>query len=74
VYQHAGTSNDLYVLAEALIALDDGMSQYRWRHFTSVARIIGDKPGTGGSSGVGWLRHVTELRYFPELWSVRRLL
>lgn len=71
VYREARTGNELYELAEALIALDDHISQYRWRHFTSVARIIGDKPGTGGSAGVGWLRHVTDLRFFPELWTVR---
>jgi tryptophan 2,3-dioxygenase len=36
-----------------------------------VQRIIGLKPGTGGSAGVGWLQHVTEHRFFPELWSIR---
>jgi tryptophan 2,3-dioxygenase len=74
VYQRSRTDNQLYELGEALIALDDQISQYRWRHFTSVSRIIGEKPGTGGSAGVGWLRHVTEHRFFPELWSVRTLL
>lgn len=74
VYGEAHTGGELYELGEALIALDDHFSQYRWRHFTSVARIIGDKPGTGGSAGVGWLRHVTEHRFFPELWSVRTSL
>lgn len=74
VYGEARTGHDLYELAEALIGLDDQISQYRWRHFTSVARIIGEKPGTGGSAGVGWLRHVTELRFFPELWTVRTTL
>ena len=49
------------------------MSQYRWRHFVSVQRIIGLKPGTGGSSGVAWLQQVTEHRFFPELWSIRTL-
>ncbi len=74
VYQRSRTDNQLYELGEVLIALDDQISQYRWRHFTSVSRIIGEKPGTGGSAGVGWLRHVTEHRFFPELWSVRTLL
>jgi tryptophan 2,3-dioxygenase len=74
IYQAASTDNDLYELGEALVALEDNFSQYRWRHFTSVSRIIGSKSGTGGSSGVGWLRHVTEQRFFPELWSVRTLL
>jgi tryptophan 2,3-dioxygenase len=74
IYQQSATDNPLFELGEALIALDDQISQYRWRHFTSVSRIIGHKPGTGGSAGVGWLRHVTEHRFFPELWSVRTTL
>jgi tryptophan 2,3-dioxygenase len=74
IYQAAKTDNVLYELGEALITLDDHISQYRWRHFTSVSRIIGHKPGTGGSAGVGWLRHVTEHRFFPELWSLRTSL
>lgn len=74
IYRQANTENTLYELGEALIALDDQISQYRWRHFTSVSRIIGNKPGTGGSAGVGWLRHVTEQRFFPELWSARSLM
>lgn len=71
VYANPGPGNVLYRLAEALVALADQLSQYRWRHFVSVQRIIGYKPGTGGSAGVGWLQHVTEHRFFPELWTVR---
>lgn len=74
IYRQAKTENELYELGEALVTLDDHLGQYRWRHFTSVSRIIGHKPGTGGSAGVGWLRHVTEHRYFPELWSLRTAL
>ena len=61
-------------MADPLVALADAMSQYRWRHFVSVQRIIGLKPGTGGSAGVGWLQHVTSHRFFPELWSIRTQL
>jgi len=71
VYQDPDAGNVLYRLGEALVSLDDAMSQYRWRHFTAVHRIIGYKPGTGGSAGVGWLQHVTSLRFFPELWAIR---
>jgi tryptophan 2,3-dioxygenase len=71
VYKTPGPDNDLYRLAEALVGLADQLSQYRWRHFVSVQRLLGLKPGTGGSDGVGWLRHVTEHRFFPELWSIR---
>lgn len=71
VYAKPGADQDLYQMAETLVALADQLSQYRWRHFVSVQRIIGLKPGTGGSAGVGWLQHVTEHRFFPELWSIR---
>jgi tryptophan 2,3-dioxygenase len=71
IYQTPGPENDLYRLAEALVGMADQLSQYRWRHFVSVQRLLGLKPGTGGSDGVGWLRHVTEHRFFPELWSIR---
>jgi tryptophan 2,3-dioxygenase len=70
----ASTGNGLYRLGEVLVALDDQMAQYRWRHFVLVSRVIGYKPGTGGSAGVEWLRHTTDFRYFPELWSVRTRL
>ena len=71
MYADPGPHNDLYRLAEALVGLADEFSQYRWRHFVSVQRLIGLKPGTGGSAGVGWLQHVTTHRFFPELWSIR---
>lgn len=71
VYADPGPHNDLYRLGEAFVSLADVMSQYRWRHFVSVQRLIGLKPGTGGSAGVGWLQHVTNHRFFPELWSIR---
>jgi tryptophan 2,3-dioxygenase len=71
IYQAPGPDNELYRLAEALVGMADQLSQYRWRHFVSVQRLLGLKPGTGGSDGVGWLRHVTEHRFFPELWSIR---
>lgn len=74
IYADAKTENPLFELGESLVSLDDAYSQYRWRHFVSVSRIIGHKPGTGGSAGVGWLRQVTELHFFPELWSLRTTL
>ncbi|MEQ5837905.1 tryptophan 2,3-dioxygenase family protein [Paraburkholderia acidicola] len=74
VYQDPAPDNDLYQLGEGLIEIADLFSQYRWRHFTSVERILGFKPGTGGSAGVGWLKHVVEHRFFPELWAIRTVL
>ena len=71
VYEDTSSSNLFYRLAEELVAIDEKISFYRWRHFTAVHKIIGYKPGTGGSAGVGWLKHVTEHRFFPELWEIR---
>jgi len=71
IYADARADNLLYRLGEALTSFDQEFSVYRWRHFVSVERIIGFKPGTGGSSGVGWLEAVTHHRFFPELWAIR---
>ncbi len=71
VYGDPSPANPLFRLGEALIGIDETFSVYRWRHFRSVEKIIGDKPGTGGSAGVGWLRQVTDHRFFPELWEAR---
>jgi tryptophan 2,3-dioxygenase len=71
IYSDPSPENHLYRLGEMLTGIADAMSQYRWRHFVSVQRLIGLKPGTGGSAGVGWLQHITEHRFFPELWSIR---
>jgi tryptophan 2,3-dioxygenase len=73
VYRDPRPQNSLYRLGESLTALADALSQYRWRHFVSVQRLIGHKPGTGGSAGVGWLQQVTEHRFFPELWTIRTM-
>jgi tryptophan 2,3-dioxygenase len=70
IYGDTSSGNELRSLGEALISLDQQFSIYRWRHFTSVERIIGYKPGTGGSAGVGWLEHVTHHHFFPEIWAI----
>lgn len=74
VYADPTPENELYLLGEALTDLADAFSQYRWRHFVSVERILGFKAGTGGSAGVGWLRSIVDHRFFPELWSMRTQL
>lgn len=74
VYQGSGELAALHDLAEALVAAAEGMSRWRAAHLLVVERVIGTKPGTGGTSGVEWLRRITDHRYFPELWSARRLL
>ena len=71
VYRDPSAYWDLYELAEELIDLEDWSRQWRFRHVTTVERIIGRKTGTGGSSGVDYLRRSVEVCYFPELWQVR---
>ena len=71
VYRDAERHFDLYELAEELVDLDDAFQTWRFRHVSAVERIIGGRPGTGGSAGVAYLRTVLERRFFPELWSVR---
>ena len=74
VYREAASNWDLYELAEELVDLEDWSRQWRFRHVTTVERIIGHKRGTGGSSGVGYLKRAVETTYFPELWEVRTAL
>ncbi|GAA2286705.1 tryptophan 2,3-dioxygenase [Streptomyces ruber] len=74
VYREHTPADPVLQLAEALVDLAEGMSRWRALHLLTVERMIGAKPGTGGSSGVAWLRTVNEHRFFPELWSARSLL
>jgi tryptophan 2,3-dioxygenase len=71
VYRELAREDELYEFAEALMDLADRFKVWRFRHFVTVERLIGFKPGTGGSSGVGWLRNVIDQNFFPELWEVR---
>ncbi|WZY01417.1 tryptophan 2,3-dioxygenase [Bacillus sp. FSL W7-1360] len=74
VYEDIDRYWDLYQLAEKLIDLEDWHQQWRFRHMKTVERIIGMKKGTGGSSGVGYLKAVLDEQFFPELWKVRTTL
>lgn len=74
VYRDVDKYWDLYELAEKLVDIDSRHQQWRFNHMSTVERVIGFKRGTGGSSGVDYLKHVVSLRYFPELWSLRTLL
>jgi tryptophan 2,3-dioxygenase len=71
VYRDTKTHFDLYELAEELVDLEDGLRQWRFRHVTTVERVIGFKRGTGGTAGVGYLKKLLDIRLFPELWDVR---
>jgi tryptophan 2,3-dioxygenase len=74
VYHNAQKDWDLYELAEGLIDLDHRFQLWRFQHMKTVERIIGNKPGTGGTSGVNYLSKALELRFFPELWQARTSL
>jgi tryptophan 2,3-dioxygenase len=71
IYEDADVDDEFYRLGEALVDLAEIFTHFRWKHFVGVQRILGLKPGTGGSAGVGWLRGITTHRFFPELWSLR---
>lgn len=64
----------LYDLAEKLVDFEDYFRRWRFNHVTTVERVIGFKRGTGGTSGVAYLRKMLEVVLFPELWDVRTTL
>ncbi len=74
VYRDSQKYFDLYELAEELVDMEDWFQQWRFRHMKTVERIIGFKRGTGGSSGVAFLKTALERSFFPELWELRTQL
>jgi tryptophan 2,3-dioxygenase len=71
VYRDPKAHWDLYQMAEELVDLEDAFRLWRFRHVTTVERVIGFKRGTGGTSGVGYLRKMLDVVLFPELWALR---
>jgi tryptophan 2,3-dioxygenase len=71
VYRDAERWFELYELAEKLVDIDDALAAWRHKHVLTVERIIGNRPGTGGSAGAPYLRSTLEKRAFPELWAMR---
>lgn len=71
IYRDTHRYFDLYELAEELVDVEDQFQQWRFRHMKTVERIIGFKQGTGGSSGVKFLKTALERSFFPELWQLR---
>jgi tryptophan 2,3-dioxygenase len=71
VYQDVERHWDLYELAEKLVDVEYRFHLWRYSHMKTVERILGAKPGTGGTSGVSYLRKALDLRFYPELWDVR---
>ena len=74
VYRAPETHWDLYQLGEELTDLEDAFRLWRFRHVTTVERIIGFKRGTGGTGGVSYLRKMLDVVLFPEIWSLRTAL
>ncbi|NNC76517.1 MAG: tryptophan 2,3-dioxygenase [Woeseiaceae bacterium] len=71
VYSSTRENWDLYELAEKLVDLEYEFQMWRYSHMKTVERIIGYSRGTGGTSGVAFLKKALDLQFFPELWSVR---
>jgi tryptophan 2,3-dioxygenase len=71
VYRQPDRYWDLYQLGEKLTDLEDAFRLWRFRHVTTVERVIGFKRGTGGTSGVAYLRRMLEVVLFPEIWKLR---
>jgi tryptophan 2,3-dioxygenase len=71
IYADPANHWQFYELAEKLVDFEDYFRRWRFNHVTTVERIIGLKRGTGGTSGVSYLRKMLEVELFPELWKVR---
>ena len=71
VYRAPQAHWDLYQLGEELTDLEDAFRLWRFRHVTTVERVIGFKRGTGGTGGVSYLRKMLDVVLFPEIWSLR---
>ena len=74
VYRNPKPYWDLYQLGEELTDLEDAFRLWRFRHVTTVERVIGFKRGTGGTGGVSYLRKMLDVVLFPEIWTLRTAL
>ncbi|MEM9303950.1 MAG: tryptophan 2,3-dioxygenase family protein [Pseudomonadota bacterium] len=72
VYSEPDRYFDLYELAEKLIDIEDAFQNWRFKHMYTVQRVIGNRMGTGGSSGVPFLKRALDTSFFPELFSIRK--
>lgn len=71
IYERPADHWDAYEMCEKLVDVEEYFQLWRFRHMKTVERIIGFRPGTGGSSGVGFLKQALNLTFFPELFAVR---
>jgi tryptophan 2,3-dioxygenase len=71
VYRNPHQHWDLYQLGEKLTDIEDAFRLWRFRHVTTVERVIGFKRGTGGTGGVSYLRKMLDVVLFPEIWRLR---
>ncbi len=71
VYREPHRHWDLYQLGEKLTDIEDAFRLWRFRHVTTVERVIGFKRGTGGTGGVSYLRKMLDVVLFPEIWRLR---
>lgn len=74
IYQKPDDHYELYVLCESMVEFDELFTLWRVHHMQMVERMIGSKPGTGGSAGVSYLRGTLDRKFFPELWELRSYL
>jgi tryptophan 2,3-dioxygenase len=74
IYKHTDIHWDAYALCEQLVDVEQSFQMWRFRHMKTVERIIGFKKGSGGSSGVAFLKKALDLTFFPELLDVRTSL
>ncbi len=74
VYGDPGADWEAYETCETFLDVDDSVAEWRFHHVTTVERIIGTLPGTGGTSGTGYLRGLLARSFFPELHAVRSRL
>ncbi|MGI9201507.1 MAG: tryptophan 2,3-dioxygenase [Woeseiaceae bacterium] len=71
IYSNPEKNFELYELAEKLVDIEDAFQNWRFKHMYTVQRIIGSRPGTGGSSGVPFLKKAIDTSFFPELFAIR---
>jgi len=74
IYQDADKYFELYELGEKLVDIEDSFQLWRFKHMYTVQRIIGHRRGTGGSTGVPFLKKALDMSFFPELFAIRTIL